>query len=81
MWMYQRVVFGPVTNQKLTGLKDMNGREIFVLAPIFILIVWIGIYPSTFLKISDKSSTKVVKQIYSPVKISPAQLGLNESSK
>jgi NADH-quinone oxidoreductase subunit M len=81
LWMYQRVVFGPVTNQKLTGLKDMNGREIFVLAPIFILIVWIGIYPSTFLKVSDKSSAKVVNQIYSPVKVNPVQIGLNASSK
>ena len=56
-------------------------EKYFVLAPIFILIVWIGIYPSTFLKVSDKSSAKVVKQIYNPVKVSPVQLGFNESSK
>ncbi len=61
LWMYQRVVFGEVKNPKLDGLKDMNAREIFVLAPIFILIVWIGIYPTTFLKVSDKSTAKVVK--------------------
>ncbi|HMN26323.1 MAG TPA: proton-conducting transporter membrane subunit, partial [Ignavibacteriaceae bacterium] len=30
LWMYQRVVFGQVTNQKLVGIKDMNEREIFV---------------------------------------------------
>lgn len=81
LWMYQRVVFGPVTNQKLVGLKDMNAREIFVLAPIFILIVWLGIYPSTFLKVSDRSTSKVVKMIYNPVKVNPTELGLNQSSK
>ncbi len=59
----------------------MNAREIFVLAPIFIFIVWIGIYPGTFLKVSDKSSAKVVKQIYNPVKINPVELGINQSSK
>jgi NADH-quinone oxidoreductase subunit M len=81
LWMYQRVIFGEVKNPKLDGLKDMNTREIFVLTPIFIFIVWIGIYPNTFLKISDRSSAKVVKQIYHPVKISPVELGLNQSSK
>ncbi len=81
LWMYQRVVFGTVTNSKLNGLKDMNGREIFVMLPIFIFIVWIGIYPSTFLNVSDKSTAKVVKQIYNPVKISPVEMGIIKLNK
>lgn len=81
LWMYQRVFFGKVTNPKLDGLKDMNAREILVLAPIFIFIVWIGIYPGTFLKVSDRSTAKVVKQMYNPVKLNPVELGLNQSSK
>ncbi|MCZ7610958.1 MAG: NADH-quinone oxidoreductase subunit M [Ignavibacterium sp.] len=81
LWMYQRVVYGEVTNTKLNGLKDMNSREIFVLFPIFIFIVWIGIYPSTFLKVSDKSTAKVVKQMYNPEKINPVQMGLIQSTK
>ena len=68
LWMYQRVVFGPVKNPKLEGLADMNKREILVLMPIFIFIIWIGIYPSTFLKVLDRSTAKVVNQIYNPVK-------------
>lgn len=76
LWMYQRVVFGTVINSKLDGLKDMNGREIFVMVPIFIFIVWIGIYPSTFLDVSDKSTAKVVKQMYGPVKSTPVEMGL-----
>lgn len=81
LWMYQRVVFGEVTNQKLLGLKDMNGREIFVLAPIFIFIIWIGIYPSTFLKVSDRSTAKVIKMIYNPEKVNPVTLKINQPSK
>ncbi|MFZ2322964.1 MAG: NADH-quinone oxidoreductase subunit M [Ignavibacteriaceae bacterium] len=81
LWMYQRVVFGEVKNAKLEGLKDMNAREIFILVPIFIFIVWIGIYPNTFLKISDRSTAKVVKVIYSPVKTNAVELGLNQLSK
>ncbi len=63
LWMYQRVVFGEVKNPKLNELKDMNKREILVLVPIFIFIVWIGIYPSTFLNVSAKSTHKIIEQV------------------
>uniref|UniRef100_A0A7V2ZJB3 NADH-quinone oxidoreductase subunit M n=1 Tax=Ignavibacterium album TaxID=591197 RepID=A0A7V2ZJB3_9BACT len=66
LWMYQRVVFGEVKNPSLHELKDMNAREIFVMIPIFIFIVWIGIYPSTFLKISEKTSAKIIHQVFNP---------------
>jgi NADH-quinone oxidoreductase subunit M len=66
LWMYQRVVFGEVKNPKLNTLTDMNKREIFVMVPIFIFIVWIGIYPSTFLKVSAKSVNKVIEQVFTP---------------
>jgi NADH-quinone oxidoreductase subunit M len=66
LWMYQRVAFGEVTNPKMSALKDMNIREMLVLIPIFIFIVWIGIYPSTFLNVSEKSSAKVLEQVRVP---------------
>ncbi|HLG32792.1 MAG TPA: NADH-quinone oxidoreductase subunit M [Ignavibacteriaceae bacterium] len=69
LWMYKRVVFGEVTNQKLNSLTDLNKREIIVLTPIFIFVVWIGIYPTTFLKISEKATEKVIEQVFHPQKI------------
>lgn len=69
LWMYQRVAYGEVKNNKMRDLKDMNGREIFVLIPIFIFIVWIGIYPSTFLKVSEKSTEKIIHQVFNPSKV------------
>jgi NADH-quinone oxidoreductase subunit M len=69
LWMYQRVVFGEVKNPKMNNLTDMNAREILVMIPIFIFIVWIGIYPTTFLKVSDKSTAKVIKQVVNTQKV------------
>ena len=63
LWMYQRVVFGEVKNPELNKLTDMTGREIFVLVPIFIFIVWIGVYPSTFLHLSEVSTNEILKQV------------------
>lgn len=63
LWMYQRVVFGPVRHERLNGLKDLNTREMAVLIPVFIFIVWIGIYPGTFLKITERSTAAVIQQV------------------
>jgi NADH-quinone oxidoreductase subunit M len=63
LWMYQRIAFGEVTNPAMQNLKDLNIREKLVLAPIFVFIIWIGIYPGTFLKLSEGSSKSVVNQV------------------
>jgi NADH-quinone oxidoreductase subunit M len=70
LWMYQRVVFGEYKpSHKLSHLTDMNGREIFVMASLLVFIVWIGIYPNTFLKVSDRSTAKVIEQVNAPGEI------------
>jgi NADH-quinone oxidoreductase subunit M len=64
LWMYQRVVFGEVKNEVLRHeLTDMNLREMIVIIPIFIFIVWIGIYPSTFLKLTEASTQSILQQV------------------
>ncbi len=60
---YQRIFFGKVTKAENQNLKDLNLREIISLALVLIFIVWIGIYPNTFLKKSEPSVKKVVEQI------------------
>lgn len=64
LWMYQRVIFGEVTNDKLNEeLTDLNKREMIVLIPIFIFIVWIGIYPSTFLVLSSTPVDAILEHV------------------
>jgi NADH-quinone oxidoreductase subunit M len=45
LWMFQRVMFGPVTHTENEGLKDLSLRERFVFAPLLILILWLGVMP------------------------------------
>jgi NADH-quinone oxidoreductase subunit M len=56
LWMFQRVMFGQVTNEKNRDLKDLSWREIAIFVPILLFIVWIGVYPNTFLD-KTKAST------------------------
>jgi len=63
LWMYQRVFFGTPDNPANKALPDINRTEWWTLAPIVVFIVWIGVYPSTFLKISEASTTKLIQKI------------------
>ncbi|MBN1254863.1 MAG: NADH-quinone oxidoreductase subunit M [Deltaproteobacteria bacterium] len=50
LWMFQRVMFGEVTHEENRTLKDLNLREIVILVPIIIMIVWMGVFPKFFFK-------------------------------
>lgn len=65
LWMYQRVVFGEVRHTNLNSLTDLTKREVLILIPIFIFIIWIGVYPNTFLKLSEKASNGIINQVMS----------------
>ncbi len=62
LWMYQRVVFGEVKNEKLSSLTDMNAKEFVTVGLLIVFIVWIGVYPSSFLKLSESSVAKFVTE-------------------
>lgn len=63
LWMYQRVVFGEVTNSELNKLTDLTGKEMSILGIIFIFVIWLGIYPSTFLNITSVSTENLLKNV------------------
>ena len=47
--MYKHVFFGPVTNALNKTLKDLSPREVLAVAPIVLMIFWIGLFPRPFL--------------------------------
>jgi NADH-quinone oxidoreductase subunit M len=55
LWMFQRVMFGAITHEENRGLKDLNLREIMTLAPIIVMIIWMGVFPQFFFKKMDLS--------------------------
>jgi NADH-quinone oxidoreductase subunit M len=53
--MYQRVIFGEIRKEENKKLKDLNLREWIYMLPILVMIVFIGLYPSPFLKKMEPS--------------------------
>jgi NADH-quinone oxidoreductase subunit M len=65
LWALQRVIYQKLDNPENEHLKDLSGREVAILAPIVLLIVWIGVYPKPILSRIDRSVASFVTQ-YQP---------------
>ncbi len=62
LWMLQRVFLGP-KNDKYDDLPDINGREMFTLVPIGILVLLLGVYPMPVLNLMKTSLTHLIKAV------------------
>lgn len=60
LWMFQRVMFGPLTNEENESLTDLNAREIGLLVPLVIFMFWIGIHPVDFTRYSEAQVTELI---------------------
>jgi NADH-quinone oxidoreductase subunit M len=63
LWMVQRVFFGKVTNAKNRSLSDLSWREIGLIAPLVILMVYMGVFPKPFLKRSQQSVRTIQERV------------------
>ena len=61
LWLYQRVFFGEVTNPANAKLPDLTLREQLTLAPLVILALWIGLYPTPIFDVLRRPSEKIVR--------------------
>ena len=64
LWMFQRVMFGTVTHDENRRLRDLTPREIVVLVPVLLAIIWIGIYPRPFLVVTEASVKQLLAQVH-----------------
>ena len=66
LWMYKRVVFGPVANDHVAALKDLNGREFGVLGALAVAVLAMGIYPLPFTEVMHASVNELLRHIALP---------------
>jgi NADH-quinone oxidoreductase subunit M len=67
LWLYRRIVFGTITREDLKTILDVSPREIAVFAPLMVLALWMGIYPSSFLTPMSASVANLIEQYESAV--------------
>lgn len=62
LWLYQRIFFMD-TNPQIQGHRDIDLREMLTLAPMIALVIWIGVYPNTFLSFMDASVQNLINRV------------------
>lgn len=63
LYLYRRVAFGPQVNEDAAAMSDINGREMWLLAPIAVVVLWMGVYPETFLAPIRRDVATIVERI------------------
>ncbi|MCP4357648.1 MAG: NADH-quinone oxidoreductase subunit M [Chloroflexi bacterium] len=66
LWMFQRVFLGPVTVEANNKLRDINSRDLFVMAIFLLFIFWVGIAPSGFFNLMDNSVSTLLTDMNVP---------------
>src|SRR5687767_8363546 len=66
LWMIQRVVFGPITKPENASLRDLNAREIGLLVPLLVLMLFMGVYPRPFLDRSKAAVEEIRARVAAP---------------
>jgi NADH-quinone oxidoreductase subunit M len=83
LYLYRRVIFGTITRDDLRGMLDLTPREKAVFAPLLLLVVWMGIYPTSFLTPIRVSADSIVNHVRAAQKaaadaVIPAQAAVAE---
>jgi len=63
LWMFKRVYLGPVANNDVRELTDINGREFLMLSLLAIAVLYMGIYPKPFTDVMDVSVAELLKHV------------------
>jgi NADH-quinone oxidoreductase subunit M len=66
LWMYQRVAFGQVTKEVNKTLPDVSRRELAILIPLAVLVVWMGVFSPMFTRRMESTTKRILFQAQSP---------------
>ncbi len=63
LWMFKRVYLGPVANDQVKALLDINGREFLMLSLLAVAVLYMGVYPKPFTDVMDTSVAELLKHV------------------
>ncbi|SDH28252.1 NADH-quinone oxidoreductase subunit M [Roseospirillum parvum] len=60
LYLYRRVIYGKLVRDEVRVLPDLSGREIAILAPLALVVLWMGLYPLPFLEVMHASVANLI---------------------
>ncbi len=61
LWLYRRVVYGKLVKADVRAMVDMTPREVAVFLPLVAVVLWMGIYPNSFLNVTSASVGQLIQ--------------------
>jgi len=71
LYLYRRVIFEKITREDVRKMADLHWHEIAVFAPMIAVVLWMGIYPNSFLKPMQASLARVMERVPAAASLSP----------
>ncbi|MGH7211038.1 MAG: NADH-quinone oxidoreductase subunit M, partial [Acetobacteraceae bacterium] len=63
LWLYRRIIFEKITHADVRAMLDLTPREILVFAPMIAVVIWMGVYPNSFLKPMRPSIANLIEHV------------------
>jgi NADH-quinone oxidoreductase subunit M len=63
LFLYRRIIFGTITREDVRAMLDLDWREVTVFAPMIAIVLWMGVYPSSFLRPMQPSVANLVERV------------------
>ncbi|MDE2221090.1 MAG: NADH-quinone oxidoreductase subunit M [Gammaproteobacteria bacterium] len=63
LWLVKRVIFGPVANERVAALQDLNGREFLVLAMLAFAVLLLGLWPAPLVQTMEATVQHLLQQL------------------
>lgn len=63
LWMYKRVIFGPIHNEQVKEMQDINCREFTILAILALAVLGMGLYPNPVIEVIHQAANDLIVQV------------------
>ncbi len=63
LWLVKRVVFGPVANEEVDGLRDLDRRELALLGVLAVLVIGLGVYPQALVTVAEPALVELLDDV------------------
>jgi NADH-quinone oxidoreductase subunit M len=73
LWLYRRIIFGQLEKDDVKAMLDLSPREIAVFVPLILIVLWMGIYPSSFTAVTGPTIEQLISNYQ--VAVGPTQPG------
>jgi NADH-quinone oxidoreductase subunit M len=73
LWLYRRVIFGKLEKDDVKAMLDLSPREVAIFVPLILIVLWMGIYPSSFTSITGPTIERLIANY--EVAVGPSQPG------